>query len=806
MTDAPARLETSIGPPLERHDGTWVLAVGSLAVMHGLSVLSRALAEMVGVRARSERPDAAIERRLRARETPELVEVFGIEVVHLVVQPALVAEFVARPDLLEMHLRAVLGSLQRQRYRDALLPADRSASCALVAEFSGTNGRRRVVLEHLPSSGGAAAGLRLTVDGGASECVDVTRIAHVPVADAEDRHFIAGSTRIAETWAEALRREAERGRRSFVESRSPHSHLFRQFDQAGLAAIQRVSIQWPESAVSMLIDTAPSEITDRVKRVLLALEDQNVRRLLAAREVVRIDTGAIPVFLDLAQLGRVLELSIGQRRECPDVDAFLQRMPALRAVVDANADAPLRSTPVFLVHHMTAEVVGLIGAMRAFGCRDLCCLFVSYAGEPPASYLDAVLDLPPDEFRALALVHVPAADRVEGRYRPSHAYSRLDEAPAIERALVGNDHAYVTAMRAAAVVPFLAQIERAERTGQRMLLVEDGGYLGPVVQDAMLRGVTVRAFAAALGHACADDRPAANVFAARLHGTVEHTRNGFDRLVEVERAHGRLALPSFSIAISRLKREVESREVAASILNAVETVLNADGRILARRTCLVLGSRGAIGSELCRALLPRIDGQRVFGVDLEAGRGRGTGVPEALTLAGVGDAWLDVDLVTGVTGQSVVQGADVERWLLYGTKSALVLASGSTKKVEFRDVMSWFGGKLREEAPTIGGEAVAIGVGELLDPRTARVYGHRWTFRFASGRTRTLLALGDLAPINFLFYGVATELIDEVLAQLATVTLGLLRREGDPQLARCLAAVDRDIDADGRPLAAVPRR
>lgn len=804
------RLETSLGPQLVREDGVWVLTVGSLPVLHGLSVLSRALAEMVATQARSDRFDVVIERRLRSRENPELVDRFGIDVVKLSAEPSVVDAIAQRPDLFETRLRSVLGSLQRQRYREALLPEDRATSHALVAWFGEGEARCRIVLELVAARRETARGaLRITVEGTEARRLDLQSIPHLAIEDVEDRHFIAGSTRIAQTWTEALRREAERGRRSFAEHRDPHSHLFKQLDQAGLGSIQRVSIQWPEGAVPMLLESEPAQISETCKRVLLALEDRNVRRLLAAREVLRIDTGAVSVFLDIAQLGRVLELSVGRRRDCPDVDSFLQRMPALRAIVDRHGDtAPLRATPVFLVHHMTGEVVGLIAALRELGCRDLTCLFVTYAGEPPASYLDAVLDLPPDEFRALALVNVPVPGRVEGHYRLSSQYSRLDEVAEIVQALQGHDQKYLEAMRAVAVVPFLRQIERAERGGQRCLLIEDGGYLGPVLNDAMLRGLSVRAFAASLGHDRADERPLADAVGARLCGSVEHTRNGFDRLGEVEAAHGRLALPAFSIAISRLKRDVEAREIAATVVGAVESVLNADGRILSRRSGLVLGSRGAIGGEIVRSLLARIDGQRVVGVDLKvANVDRGGGLLEARTLAGLGDAWLDVDLVIGVTGDSVLTGADVERWLVTGTKDTLVLASGSTKKVEFRGLMVWFDELARTPQPRIGGRDCAVEIVELLDPRTARVYGHRWRFRFADGRApRTILALGNLTPINFLFYGAATELIDEVLAQLLSLSVGLLQRASDPTLPRRLCAVDRDVDADGMPLGAMVRR
>jgi hypothetical protein len=295
----------------------------------------------------------------------------------------------------------------------------------------------------------------------------------------------------------------------------------------------------------------------------------------------------------------------------------------------------------------------------------------------------------------------------------------------------------------------------------------------------------------------------AATLADRLCGTVEHTRNGFDRLTAVEKLHGRLALPSFSIAISQHKRAIEAREVAASILGAVESVLNADGKILSRRRALVLGSRGAIGSELVRHLRTRLDTRPILGVDLVADPATTPAdVVEARTLAELpAGAFLDVDLVLGVTGDSVLRGSDLEQWLLHGKQPFLVLASGSTKKVEFHGLMEWFDALVRTEAPRLGSVPVGIRAEELLDPRTSRLYGHRCHFDFGDGRpSKTVLALGNLTPINFLFYGVATELIDEVLTQLVRTSLGLLARTGRGEnVPKRLLAVDRDIDVDGAP-------
>jgi hypothetical protein len=802
MSSAPQQLATSLGPALVRESGVWTLDLGQLAIVHGLSVLARALGEMVVQHARAERFDVVVERKLRARENPELVEVHGIELVRLAVEPEVVDAILQQPELFERRLRALLGTLQRAKFRELLLPRRRADAVALVAEFGDNGCRQRFLLEHVVRRDGEAGAFRVTVASAAAARIDLARLPHAVIDDVENRQFLAGSTRIAETWAEACRREAERGRRSFREGRSPHSHLFKQLDQAGLQQLQRASLQWSEAAQSFLLESDPAEVARLLKRVLLACEDRQVRELLAAREVVRVDAGPLPVYLDFAQLGRVLELSLGQRRERMDCGAFLARMPAMAAVVDAaQAAQPLRGVRVFLVHHMTAEVVGTIAALRALGCRDLVTLFVTYAGEPPASYLDAVLDLPPEEFAALALVNVPARGHVEGHYRLSEHYSHLDEAPAITAALRGRDGAYLSAMRAAAIVPFLRLLQRAEAAGERVLLVEDGGYLGPVAQDALLRGQTLADFAQGLGAASDDRRPLAEALGKRLVATIEHTRNGYDKLVDVAQRHGRLAVPSYSIAVSQLKRAVESREVAASVLNAVESVLNAEGRILARRRALVLGCVGAIGGELVRHLGGRLDqpDEQLSGVDLRVGEVAAR-CAAVRTFADVSpERWLQTNLVLGVTGASVLRGADVERWLCGSPHEQLVLASGSTKKVEFHDLMQWIDGLLRAEQPTVGGRPVDVRVEEVLDPRTARLYAHRWRFTFRDdGRVRTVLAMGGLTPINFLFYGVATELIDEVLAQLMTVALGAVRNADAGGIAPGLYAVDHECDADAR--------
>lgn len=804
------KLATSLGPELVRQGSVWVLDLGSLPIIHGLSVLSRALAEMIVAQARSDRIDISVERKLRPRENPELIEVLGVGLVKVCAEHESVAEIAHHPEAFEHHLRALLGNLQRARYRNALIPSDPKRPRALLADFSQARQERadqRFLMEFVPSAQARGRGfLRITIEDPHGRRLDLSSIPHVQIEDVEERTFISGSTRIAHTWTDAVRREAERGRRTLVESRRPHSHLFSQLAQAGLGAIERVALQWNEAAMPAILEGNPANLHRRLKRVLLALEDRAVRRLLAEREVVRIDGEGEPVYLDVSHLGRVLNLSLGERRERAGLESFLARMPALARVADAATERPLEGVRVFLIHHMTAEVLGLIAALRQLGCRDLVCLFVVYGGEAPSSYLDALLDVPVDEFRALALTNVPTQDSVEGHYRLSSQYSALDEAEEIAGALSRRGNRYLEAMRAAAVVSFLRQLERARGAGERLLLVEDGGYLAPLLNRALLAGEPTRAFLARLG-LDGEDRPLEQLLGASWIGSVEHTRNGFDRLTEIEAKHGRLARPAFSIAISRLKVAVESREVAASVLSAVENVLNATGKILARRRCLVLGSRGAIGRELMRALAHRLDqpAEQLSGVDLRVVGAPAGGCREARDLAGLGaERWSEVDLVLGVTGCSVLQGADLEGWLAAGSGRQLFLASGSTKTVEYEDVAAWTDALLQEPEPRIAGRRVQIDVQEVTDPRTGRLYAQRFSITAVDdegtplGAPNRIVFLANLTPVNFLFYGVATELIDEVLAQLLSVSLGLVQRA--ETAAPRLHAVDRDIDAEGSPL------
>ncbi len=790
----------------------WTVDVSHFPIFHGLSILSHDLCEMMTEQLAGTPSSVYVRRAIKPRENPELVRHLGI--THVVVRGAaeVISELAEDFDRFQYSLRSVLGMLHRPLCREILFPQNGHEAMALVFRIRLPAPARDVylLLEHLEGfRQGQRSWLRMTI-GDTSEAREWLGWAHQTEVDLRNWSMIAGSTRIAYSLQEGIRREAERGHRRFSEARNPYSHLFNQLARDEFAAIDRLDITWSPELVPYILERRPKDLALLFKRVLVALEDRRTRRRLIGGETLQVISGGIVVFAELSQLGRVLNLSLGYCREREGVDAFLERMPATRAVVDAVGGKPLAGVKVFLIHHITAEVLGVIAALRQLGARDLSVLFVAYSGEVPNSYLDPLLELPPEEFRCFALAHVPDGTRVEGSYQLSDRYSPLAGMEAVSEAIERRKPRYFEAMQTVAVSEFGRLIARAQQEGKPCLIVEDGGYLAPLLNDAMLQGMSMGALFRQFGLPDGDSRSVRQVLSDTWIGSVEHTRNGYDRLAAVEQVHKELAVPAVSIATSRLKVEVEARDVAASILNAIEMALHAIGKMLSRRRCLVLGSRGAIGRYLMEALSARLlyPTGALYGVDLkvmEEFREGGRFSVEARTYPELPEqARRAIDLIIGVTGNSILQGEDLEEWLLEAEQPLLILASGSTKTVEFADVSAWIDRLLVDPRPQIRGIPIRIVNRELMDPHTGKLLGHQLRISFQQGgrhRRRDLILLANLTPVNFMYYGVPTEGIDAVLAQLLSCTLRLVEAERDRSLAPRLYALDHDFVLDGIRLA-----
>lgn len=791
-----AELPTSLGPSFRRARGEWTIDLTDLPLFHGLSVLSRALGERIVEHCVTERLDIDVERRIKTSENPELAAL-GCLGVKLLAERDVVAHVPDDVEGFQHHLRAVFGTLQRERWRTRLFPGDPAVpSEALVFTFPRPEGfEYRFVLDRVPAGGrDTRFFLRIAVENPHGRRLDLASLRHAIVDDVESREYIAGSTRIAQTVRDMMQREAARGRRSHVERQKEGSFIFAQLGKGGLGHLEVLHLAWTERFGDWLAGAEATRLDGVLKRVLLLLEDQTVRAELRAGTTLQMKSGDVRVYLDLSQQRRVLNLAFDQPRRRATVDAYLERMPMLDAVVKKRrAERPLRGLSILLIHHITSEVLGLVAAVRALGGDDLTVLFVHYGAEIPNEYMDAILDLEP-EVRTLSLQNLQAPGEIEGHFVVSRQFGAPAGLEALAERLRTTRTRYLEAMQSLAVGLVLQQLGRMRPDG-RMLVIEDGGYVMPLLTRRAAEGATVGELAVEHGlEAVAPERAGQSlraVLEAHLVGSVEHTRNGFDRLAAAEKAAGGLIRPAYSIATSRLKVEEEAGEVAAGVLAAVEAVYHALGMVLSRRRPLVIGSRGAIGSRLVRALgSGRLGSDEVLGLDVRApGRGRREArswraLPVARRRA--------IDLVLGVTGSSVLGAAEVEELIVHGSASTIVFASGSTKTVEFRGVADYAERLLGARRPRLGGSRVEIVPDEVVDPQSGRRYGTVLNVRLGA-RTKRLVFVANMTPVNFLFYGVPTEAMDPVMAQLLRAALGLLRAAKAGRLGCRLYAVDRDV-------------
>lgn len=537
-----------------------------------------------------------------------------------------------------------------------------------------------------------------------------------------------------------------------------------------------------------------------------------------------------------------------------EVDAYLQRMPELSGVIAqalVSGQPPLEQCSVLLVHHLTGEVLAVIAALRKLGCRDIVTVFIGYNPDAEQVYRPSLENLPAEEFRCYILGTAPGSQEVGSptyfiprSFVKQPATDSTAVLDALDATMKASGLDFIAAMRALIVQVSLAQLGRTHSAGRRLLVIEDGGYTAPILNEAALSGLTVSQLRAQ--HGAPDDAdsdatlPAAmkDLVSEVMLGSIEHTRNGYDHNMRTYLAHGRLAAPAFSIAVSHVKTQLESDTVGATLINAIESVLYSHGVGLRRRNVFVFGSRGNVGRRLMSHLRAHLEApdQALIGCDLKVGRAdlkedlpawqfrpsqsSAGGASEVTTYAEVDAARTgDLDLVIGVTGgptpgHPVLQVADVVAWLLEGRRRELYLTSGSTKTDEFPEVLAWIGSLLRTataELPVVdaelNGRRVRVRNENVVDSLSHRSFGSRYVFEIeqadGSWRERDLLLLQNLLPINFLFYGVPTEVIDQVLAQLVSTGLALVRQVGSLPETR-LYAVDYDPEASSEVYGARP--
>jgi hypothetical protein len=521
------------------------------------------------------------------------------------------------------------------------------------------------------------------------------------------------------------------------------------------------------------------------------------------------------------------------------LDDYLKQNASVVSVVKKHeATKPFAKTSVMLIHHLTREVVGTIQALRLLGCHHLTAQFLGYNPDAAKIFRPTLLPVPDAELQLVKL-RTNENDKLSidrGFTKPADFLPSNDIDGAIK------DKDYLPCQRSLSVFVALKMLAKcATLKEQKLVIVEDGGYIAPLLNDAALRNLTISDFRKE--NFVAKDSETDKILEKfsdmgklvdeLLTGTVEHTRNGYDKVQKVFLKHGgKLAKPHFTIALSRSKTQDESNYVASTCINSLNNALGSYGRTLRPRRVCVLGSRGNIGGRAVKSFSHRLETgvDQVYGVDLRVGFSNSEerpdwepspynqpleGVMESRKFSDLPETDREkIDVIFGITGgrqlrddksfDETLVADDIKFWLESGdTKyNELWLVSGSTKTREFEVVQQFVedlvNGKERYKDWQVTSKSWA-------DPLSGRDYGEIFSFTPGKGRAKTLFAVNDWKPANFMFYGVPTEGIDGILAQLVDVTVSLINKASSASgeihaVDYAAIATDGIIDAASDPL------
>ncbi|RJR30304.1 MAG: hypothetical protein C4576_33860 [Desulfobacteraceae bacterium] len=789
----------AMGRKMADSDGPDVFAVdiGSIRVLTGLNILAESIIKAIIDRSVFGRSDILIEQSVDPDLQPELYKA-GVANLAFTTRLTVIEDLPQFYTDIGFQIRYMLNAIQNDAIYSALLPETGEPPRGILFPFHREDDSDLTgffyLLEYVPSG----RFLRITLESVEDSRLRMTRIPHVAVESIDLIHTRVDIPGAAAMLAQGLLESCIHQRWNYIATAAHVEDLIHFLQKAGLADIEVISFSWPAEFRKETLSTPKNLLYGRIIRILYLLGDSTVTARLLRSMVVKLKDEGCCCFLDLSQRNRCLNLSFLSPRKKTVLEEYLKRMPAVLETSASGQDV-FRNVRVLLVHHLTSEVLGFLQAMVDMGALQVDTLWVKYAGVVEPSYKEVMLSLPENIFRFRGVTPVLDSDGFRNRFLLSEEFTPPEDLAPLAALLREKPCGFLDAMRNAAGHLLFKAIVACRKEGSRLVIVEDGGYIAPIVNRLCLENRTVKEAARFFGfpesELSGDDlgAPLGSWIRDALIGTVEHTRNGYDALLKVEREFRSLAFPAVSIAVSDFKVNRESGDVVYSCLNGVENVMSGTGFSLSERTALVLGAQGALGRKAMRILYDRIGPGRLFGVDIV----RPPSPPEWTHAADLPslpqEALGTIDFVLGLIGISICTPEWLERLIVSTSKRDIFFASGSTKTVEFAHLTDWISACMQNPRPKLGGLALGLEFSEIYDPKTGVHQGR--TVHLSVGEKKVLLhLLADLMPVNFLYYGVPSETMNHVMNELLRISAELVRRHktGSPLPPRLLA-LDHEI-------------
>ena len=816
---------TSFGIPLiEEKDGHYLIDMTDMRVFSGIPGFVSSLAKQVVEECRNSSVDILTRVMVDSENTPELAQL-GIHHVVVYARGPVARNLVENRETFMGHLRLVFDAVQTPRWggllfpgafesqeKDRCDPVETEHPAMLFPFHTSCQGAHAyfILLEHDREG----RFLRLTIEDGAQSRLFLKRIPHRVVNEIGRRHYRQDIAVMADQIFTGIHRECQNQHNEYIEIPGRQAAFFELLIASGLSKVTGAVFRWTQEISEKLLLDEDSVFVLLLSKILMLLEDEGLVRTLFAGNTLEMVDKDDRVYMDLSRKGAMLNISMGEPRKMPDMAAHLRRMPNLSATQQKAPQGIFADHRILLIHHATSEVLGFVKALDASSCGFLTTLFIRYQGVVPGFHLEDMLSMPDQRFLFFALQRIELRDSVDGAYILSRQYSPLKNLEHLDLALRSLRGNYLNAMRLSAGHLFFKEAFTAQGEGRKLLLIEDGGYLAPVLNrwchEERTLGHALKHFHVEVPPKTRSDILLRAWLKEMIPATFEHTANGYYHLQAVEKECRRLTFPAFTIATSRYKNVVEAEACAYSILAAVEAIFNGLGKCMMHRHALVLGSRGNIGGFLMKIMAGRVSYGSARGLDIKGAGPGEEGIREFSHIDQLAkEDWKHLDLFLGVTGVSVLKKAFFKKLILEGSAVELFFASGSTKTVEFESLTDWIEELSARDRPTMGGHPVRLEKRPIKDPQNQILQGHhvRIVFENEPGKQndlpfphKDLYLLGDSMPINFLYYGVPGEVIDGVFEELFALLTGFVsRHEAGHSYSPDIYAVDVNIDKHGNP-------
>lgn len=793
----------SFGIPVQQTDEhTFSVSLNNVIDFQGIESLMATLLDQLRESCFFGQSDVAVNINIEKESCPQLHN-FGI---HKLFFYGAFENFEDLPLIynnISLHLKYIFNALQSPAiYADFFNNANTSDTKALLFPFNREVENDTTRLHYLVENVAGSHFLRITAEELEHSRLNLRRISHRAISNIDLKQQLQSIR--PDTWSifSSMLTLCRNNRFSFKDTGLQLPQLVNHLKENGYGKLTELTLNWNRTVSNNILLEGGTVWKDIVLRILMIVTDRTTISLLNGGNTLKVEYRGIFAYLTLTQRGRNLQIGLDEKVRISPLDDYLVKMEELNQQTKTSL-LPLNKAHVIFIHHFTNETLAVLGALDYLEVYKTDTLWVKYSGGIPSKFMDTIMDLPSSVFNFYGLQPIDK-NQVQSGFCLSEAYSPIENYTSLNAHMKENSVPFFQSMQIMGMHIFLNAI--LEANGTKVIVAEDGGYIAPLINRLALENHSVEDV---FGKYDFTNKTLNNDvlktqfsdwISDKYAGSVEHTRNGYDALYEVEKSFGQLAFAACSLAVSDFKVNNESIEVAYSCINAVENILNGQGFVLNNRRCLVLGSLGAIGKQTMKMLSARLGSANICGIDIASQTGKKYDwlqleKPEQLDATTV----YSCDLIFGVIGKSILDEAFFDDLLLNTRCQNIFMASGSTKQFEFSHFMQWAEQLQSGKREIIQGHKISCSAQAIEDPQTSAALGTILSVKIKiqqSEKQVNFYLLSNLMPVNFQYYGVPRETMDRVMTEFVSL-VNVVSRADELSLPPKLHALDHAIKLNG---------